>query len=45
LRTVPETKHAGVSADTRRLAGSVAKQIAQIGVSEAWMPAERSMGS
>jgi hypothetical protein len=39
-----ETKHAGVSADAKRLADSVAKQIAQIGVSEGWMTADRIKG-
>jgi hypothetical protein len=45
LHTVSETEHAGVSADAGRLAGSIAKQIAQIGASEGWMPAERTKGS
>jgi Domain of unknown function (DUF4410) len=44
LHAVSETKHAGVSADAKRLADSVAKQVAQIGVSEGWMTPDRIKG-
>lgn len=37
LHGVSETKHTSVSSDAKRLADSVAKQVAQIGVSEGWM--------
>jgi hypothetical protein len=42
---VSETRHAGVSEDAKRLGGSIAKQLAQIGVSEGWMSADRVKGS
>jgi hypothetical protein len=44
LHAVSETKHAGVSADAKRLADSVAKQVAQIGVGEGWMTPDRIKG-
>ncbi|SOE96015.1 protein of unknown function [Burkholderia sp. D7] len=44
LHAVSETKHAGVSADAKRLAGSIAKQLAQIGVAEGWMTPDRIKG-
>jgi hypothetical protein len=45
LHAVSETKHAGVSEDAKRLAGSVAKQIAELAVSEGAMAVERTTGS
>jgi hypothetical protein len=45
LHAVSETKHAGVSADAKRLADSIAKQVAQIGVGEGWMTTDRIKGS
>jgi Domain of unknown function (DUF4410) len=44
LHAVSETKHAGVSEDAKRLADSVAKQVAQVGVSEGWMTPDRIKG-
>jgi hypothetical protein len=44
LHAVSETKHAGVSEDAKRLADSVAKQVAQVGVSEGWMTSDRIKG-
>ena len=44
LHAVSETKRAGVSEDAKRLADSVAKQVAQIGVSEGWMTPDRIKG-
>ncbi len=40
MHAVSETKHDGISQDARRLGVSIAKQIAQIGVSEGWMSTE-----
>jgi hypothetical protein len=34
-----------VSADAKRLADSIAKQVAQIGVAEGWITADRINGS
>lgn len=45
LHAVSETKHDGMSMDAKRLAGSIAKQVAEIGVSEGWMAADRIKGS
>jgi hypothetical protein len=45
LHGVSEMKHAGMSAEAKRLADSIAKQVAQIGVGEGWMPAERTQRS
>lgn len=45
LHAVSETKHAGMSADAKRLAGSIAKQVAEIGVEEGWMSSDRIKGS
>jgi hypothetical protein len=42
LHGVSETRHAGVSEDAKRLAGSIAKQI---GADEGWMSAEHVKGS
>lgn len=39
LHAVSEKKHDTVSSDTKRLADSVAKQVAQMGVDEGWMSA------
>jgi hypothetical protein len=44
LHAVSETKRAGVSADAKRLADAVAKQIAQIGVSGGWLSTEHTKG-
>lgn len=44
LHGVSETKRAGVSANAKRLAGAVAKQIAQIGVANGWISAEQTKG-
>nr|WP_231937217.1 DUF4410 domain-containing protein [Caballeronia udeis] len=44
LHAVSETKHPGVSADAKRLADSIAKQLAQIGVTEGWMTPDRIKG-
>jgi hypothetical protein len=44
LHAVSETKRAGVSADAKRLADAVAKQIAQIGVSGGWMSTQHMKG-
>jgi hypothetical protein len=38
MHGVSETKRAGVSADAKRLADAVAKQISQIGVANGWIP-------
>jgi hypothetical protein len=38
LHGVSETKRAGVSADAKRLADTVAKQISQIGAANGWIP-------
>jgi hypothetical protein len=45
LHAGSETNHAGVSADAKRLAGSIAKQVAQIEVGHGWISPERSAGS
>jgi hypothetical protein len=44
LHAVSETKRAGVSADAKRLADAVAKQIAQIGVDDGWLSTEHTKG-
>ena len=44
LHAVSETKRAGVSADAKRLADAVAKQIAQIGVNGGWLSTEHVKG-
>lgn|GEM_PF-432668 len=44
LHGISETKRAGVSDDAKRLAGAVAKQIAQIGVANGWISAEQVKG-
>jgi Domain of unknown function (DUF4410) len=44
LHGVSETKRAGVSADARHLGDSIAKQIAEVGVSEGWMSTSRIKG-
>lgn len=44
LHAVSETKRAGVSADAKRLADAVAKQIAQIGAEGGWLPTEHKKG-
>lgn len=44
LHAVSETKQAGVSADAKRLADAVAKQVAQIGVSGGWLSTEHTRG-
>ncbi len=45
LHAVSETKRAGVSGDAKRLADSVAKQVAQIGAGEGWVSSGQSQGS
>ncbi|HYS63245.1 MAG TPA: DUF4410 domain-containing protein [Paraburkholderia sp.] len=45
LHAVSETERAGVSADARRLADAVAKQVEQIGVSGGWLSTEHSKRS
>lgn len=42
LHAVSETKRAGVSADAKRLADAVVRQIAQIGVSGGWLSTEHT---
>lgn len=37
-----EMKHGGASGDTKKLAESIAKQVAQVGKEQGWMPAERT---
>jgi hypothetical protein len=44
LHAVSETKRAGVSADAKRLADAVAKQIAQIGVDGGWLSSAHAKG-
>jgi hypothetical protein len=44
LHAASETKRAGVSADAKRLADAVAKQIAQIGVNGGWLSTEHVKG-
>jgi hypothetical protein len=44
LHAVSETTKAGVSADAKRLADAVAKQVAQIGVSGGWFSTEHIKG-
>lgn len=44
LHTVSETKRAGVSADAKRLADSVAKQIGQIGIDGGWLSTQHTKG-
>ncbi|MGF6899994.1 DUF4410 domain-containing protein [Paraburkholderia sp. GAS348] len=44
LHAVSETRKAGVSADAKRLADAVAKQVAQIGVSGGWLSTEHIKG-
>lgn len=44
LHAVSETKRAGVSADAKRLADAVAKQIAQIGVDGGWLSTAHTKG-
>ena len=44
MHAVSETKKAGVSADAKRLADAVAKQIAQIGISGGWLSAKQAKG-
>ncbi|MFM0338933.1 DUF4410 domain-containing protein [Paraburkholderia fungorum] len=45
VHAVSETKRAGVSADATRMADAVAKQVAQIGVSEGWLSSGHAKGS
>ncbi|SAK44161.1 hypothetical protein AWB79_00783 [Caballeronia hypogeia] len=40
LHAVSEKKHADVSSDEKRLADSIAKQIAKLGQDQGWMPAK-----
>lgn len=40
VHAVSETKHAGVSSDEKRLADTIAKQIAKLGQEQGWMPAK-----
>ncbi|SAK46000.1 DUF4410 domain-containing protein [Caballeronia ptereochthonis] len=40
LHAVSETKHAGVSSDEKRLADSIAKQIAKLGKEQGWLQAK-----
>ncbi|SIT44603.1 conserved exported hypothetical protein [Paraburkholderia ribeironis] len=44
VHVVSETKRAGVSEDAKRLADSVAKQIAQIGVEGGWLSTQHTKG-
>jgi hypothetical protein len=44
MHAVSETKRAGVSADAKRLADAVAKQIAQMGVDGGWLSTEHTKG-
>jgi len=44
LHAVSESKHDVVSSDAKRLADSIAKQVAEIGVSEGWMSSGRIKG-
>jgi hypothetical protein len=41
LHGVSETRQDGMAGNARKLAASIAKEVAQIGVSEGWVPAER----
>lgn len=45
LHAVSETKRTTVSADATRMADAVAKQIAQIGVSQGWLSSKQVKGS
>jgi hypothetical protein len=42
MHGVSETKQDGASGDAKKLAQSIAKQVAQIGKAQGWMPAERT---
>lgn len=44
MRGVSETKQDGASGDAKKLAQSIAKQVAQIGKAQGWMPAEHTKG-
>lgn len=44
LHAVSETQHAGVSADAKRLADAVARQIGEIGVSGGWLSTQHTHG-
>lgn len=44
MHGVSETKQDGASGDAKKLAQSIAKQVAQIGKAQGWMPAERTTG-
>jgi Domain of unknown function (DUF4410) len=41
LHGVSETKHAGISADAKRLADSIAKQVAAANAANGWVPVKR----
>lgn len=43
LHGVSETMHAGISADAKRLADSIAKQVAAANAANGWMPVERNV--
>jgi hypothetical protein len=44
LHGVSETKHAGAAGDAKKLAESIAKQVAEIGKAQGWMPTDRTNG-
>jgi hypothetical protein len=44
LHGVSETKHGGASGNAKKLAESIAKQVAEIGKAQGWMPAEHTKG-
>jgi hypothetical protein len=44
LHGVSETTHGGAAGNAKKLAESIAKQVAEIGKSQGWMPTERTKG-
>lgn len=44
LHGVAETRHGGAAGNAKKLAESIAKQVAEIGKAQGWLPAERTKG-
>ena len=44
LHGVSETTHGGAAGNAKKLAESIAKQVAELGKTQGWMPAERTKG-
>lgn len=44
LHGVSETNHGGAAGNAKKLAESIAKEVAEIGKTQGWMPAERTKG-